>query len=307
MRERLLLGPVLVLTLLVGLALDQWLDSRQMPWRMSHEFTAESGPPTFPPGTVILPLMLTVAVLAVRELAAIMADKGIEASRRIMTFAAVVGMLDAFIVPDTMSPVDAVAVVSTSAVVVLIVSLAFYSRKKTVTGIVAAAGGTMLTFVYLGLMFGFLLTIRREHTAWAVLWVVLTIKACDIGAYFTGKAIGRHKLILWLSPGKTWEGLFGGVAFAMLVGAVGLRILRTQEPELWPGWGWALVPGMLFGFAGQAGDLIASLFKRDAGIKDSGKVLPGFGGILDVIDSPLLVAPLAYWWLRAMQGPLLPG
>jgi len=71
--------------------------------------------------------------------------------------------------------------------------------------------------------------------------------------------------------------------------------------QAWAGMGWSLVPGFLFGIAGQAGDLLASLMKRDAGIKDSGRILPGFGGVLDVVDSPILVAPLAFWWLKMMS------
>jgi phosphatidate cytidylyltransferase len=194
-----------------------------------------------------------------------------------------------------------VAVVSSVAVVVLLASLGFNSRNKTVEGVVAAAGGTLLSFVYLGLMFGFILAIRREHSVWVLFWVILVAKACDIGAYFTGRAIGRHKLIHWLSPGKTWEGLAGGVALAAAVGVGGLWALRAcgvEGPAPWTG----ALAGVLFGLTGQLGDLIESLFKRDAGVKDSSAVLPGFGGVLDVLDSPLLVAPVAYWWLHSLHA-----
>ena len=163
-------------------------------------------------------------------------------------------------------------------------------------------GAALVAFVYLGLMLGFLPAIRRDHSAWVLLWVLLVTKSCDIGAYFAGKAFGRHKLIPWLSPGKTWEGLVGGVLMSAAVSVAGLEVLR--------GWGviagvplWAaVIPGVLFAVVGQTGDLLESMLKRDAGIKDSGKVLPGFGGVLDVIDSPLLVAPLAFWVLRLFGG-----
>jgi len=164
---------------------------------------------------------------------------------------------------------------------------------------VGAAGGTLLAYVYLGLMLGFIVAIRREHSGWLLLWVLVATKSCDIGAYFAGRAFGRHKLIVWLSPGKTWEGLAGGVAVSSLVGGLGVYALRAIDPETLIGPAFGALAGCVFGLVGQMGDLIASLFKRDAGIKDAGAVLPGFGGVLDVLDSPLLVLPVAYWLIKA--------
>ncbi|MHC4589988.1 MAG: phosphatidate cytidylyltransferase, partial [Planctomycetota bacterium] len=127
-----------------------------------------------------------------------------------------------------------------------------------------------------------LLALRRSHSAWIVVGVVVATKACDTGAYFTGRAVGRHKLIPWLSPGKTWEGLIGGVALAT---AVGLALAA----------------------ASRLGDLAVSLFKRGAGMKDSSTMLPGLGGVLDVLDSPLMVAPVAYWILTLALSNSVPG
>jgi phosphatidate cytidylyltransferase len=145
-------------------------------------------------------------------------------------------------------------------------------------------------------MIGFLLALRREHSAWWIVGILLTTKACDTGAYFTGRAIGRHKMIPWLSPGKTWEGLAGGIAFAALVG--GLLALASlswlgssDQVPIWLG----VTCGVVFAIVGQFGDLTMSLLKRGAGLKDSSHVLPGLGGVLDVIDSPLMVAPVAFW------------
>ncbi len=299
MKRRLLLGPVLVLFLIGGLALDQWLDARALP-----DFLASTSRTTWPPGTVLLPIMLLIAALAARELAAIIADKGLEASKRILTAAAVTGLLLSCLVPSTLPAVDAVAAVSSGAAAILTLALVFYSRRRTVEGVIAGAGGALLAFVYLGLMFGFILAIRRDHSAWTLLWVLLVTKACDIGAYFSGKAFGRHKLIPWLSPGKTWEGLVGGILLSMAVSAGGIILLRRHASvphadDLF----FLLFPGLLFGLVGQLGDLLESLLKRDAGIKDSGRSIPGFGGVLDVIDSPLLVAPFAFWWLRFAVAP----
>ena len=309
MRERFLLGPVLILVIVAGLAMDQYIDGV----RLGSIFGGASGTVsgeairTFPPGSVLLPIMLLVAVLGARELAGLLAAKGITASRRIMSMSAGIGLVLSCLLPANISMMDAVAAVSTGSVFVLVAALAFHSRHKSVQGVMAAAGGALFAFVYLGLMFGFLLAIRREHSAWTLLWVLLTTKSCDIGAYIVGKAIGRHKLISWLSPGKTWEGLLGGVVTSAAVGYLGLVLLDSiivdGAPVLaMPHWAWAVVPGVLFGLVGQLGDLLESLLKRDAGAKDSGASIPGFGGVLDLLDSPLLVAPVAYWWLRIVTN-----
>jgi phosphatidate cytidylyltransferase len=155
----------------------------------------------------------------------------------------------------------------------------------------------LFAFVYLGLLFGFLMAIRRHHEVWIILWVLLVTKSCDTGAYFTGRAIGRHKLIPWLSPGKTWEGLFGGIVLASLMGALGAWILGRTGVSGSPSPLVGVAAGVVFSLIGHAGDLMASVLKRDTGVKDSGSALPGMGGIIDVLDSPLLVFPAAYWLL----------
>jgi phosphatidate cytidylyltransferase len=298
MRERFVLGPILITVIVVGLALDQYIDGLPMPSLLGGTFKVEN--PTMPPGVVLLPIMLLVAILGARELASLLAAKGIVGSRRIMSLSAFIGLALSSLVPSTLRSTDAVAAVSTGAVAVLAAALAFHARHKSVQGVLAAAGASLLAFVYLGLMFGFLLAIRREHEAWVLLWVLLVTKSCDIGAYLVGKSIGRHKLIPWLSPGKTWEGLFGGIAMATGVSIAGVLALDNANVMPWPGTLAAIAAGVLFAVVGQAGDLLESLLKRDAGHKDSGRSVPGFGGVLDLLDSPLLVAPVAYWWLRAV-------
>lgn len=295
MRNRLLLGPILIALLIAGLALDQWLPTQSLPAPIL-------GHTHWPPGVIVFIVIALAAIIGSRELAAILSANNVLASKRIMTFASLLGVLSGcFVAADIPGHVGA-ASVSTAAVVVLIVALVFYSRHKTVEGVVAATGGALLSFVYLGLMFGFLLAIRREHSSWVLLWVVLVTKACDIGAFFTGKAVGRRKLIPWLSPGKTWEGLVGGVVLSAGVCVAGAWAIRHWTGATVPAPGWLMAMGVLIAITGQAGDLLESLFKRDAGMKDSGRSLPGFGGVLDLIDSPLLVGPAAYWMLRAFTG-----
>ena len=120
----------------------------------------------------------------------------------------------------------------------------------------------------------------------------------------TGTLLGRHKLIPWVSPGKTWEGLVGGLVLSGGVAMLAIVLSRqvADDPRFhqlaeMPLWRAAFI-GILFGITGQAGDLLASVLKRDARLKDSGHSLPGFGGVLDVVDSVLLVAPVAFWALK---------
>lgn len=296
MRDRLLLGPVLILLLIGGLALDQWLSGRPLPgdlniWRVTE----------YPAGLVLFFMMALVCVLGAREMAAILVANGVLASQRVTTFAALLGLGVSCMIPSHIEAVSAVASVGTAGAIVVVLALGYFSRERSVEGVVAGAGGALLSFVYLGLMFGFLLAIRRENSAWVLLWVLMVTKACDIGGYFTGKAFGRHKLIPWLSPGKTWEGLLGGMALSSVVSWGGLLILSRVQGFEMPALHWALLPGLFFGVVGQIGDLLESMLKRDAGIKDSGAWVPGFGGVLDIIDSPLLVGPVAFWLIRAYE------
>jgi len=295
MRNRLLLGPVLIAALFLAFWFDEWVDQQPVAAALRSVFPKE----TYPPGLIAFLACMLLSIVASRELAVIFKSKGIGASRRVMTTSAILGLVVSCVVPIATPGPAAVAVVSTASVLVLVGSLAFYARRKTVEGVIAAAGGALLSFVYLGLMFGFVLAIRREHSAWVLGWALLTTKMCDIGAFFTGTAIGKHKLIPWLSPGKTWEGLVGGICIASLAGGLGAAALRHFQIDMPIHPVQAALAGAVFAVFGQVGDLMASLFKRDAGQKDSGRILPGFGGLIDVLDSPLLVLPVAYWWLTA--------
>ncbi len=132
---------------------------------------------------------------------------------------------------------------------------------------------------------------RMDPGAVALALAVFVPKCGDIGAYFTGRLIGRHPMAPVLSPKKTWEGAAGGLA-ASLVAAFAINPLH---PLLGP---WRLAGfGLSVGAAGMLGDLAESLVKRDVGRKDASQVVPGFGGVLDVIDSVVFAAPVAYWWL----------
>lgn len=291
------------MVLLAGLLLALWADERLAGVEVGEGWRwLTLGGPSFFPGAILLPVCFVLSILAGRELAAILKSKGIAASKRISAISAGAGLIVSCINPRDLEiegggAISGVAVVGTAAVLVMANAILFYSRGRTTQGVVAAVGGALLAFVYLGLMFGFYLAIRRHESVWVLLWIVATAKCCDIGAYFSGRAFGRHKLIPWLSPGKTWEGLAGGLVASAIASVAGLLLLDSAGVAVWPGWLAAGAAGVLFGGVGQAGDLLESLFKRDAGMKDASATVPGFGGVLDVLDSPLLVAPVAYWWV----------
>ncbi len=308
LKYRLLLGPILIAAMVAGIWLDGWIDEQAIPAWMPLLARFVGDGVTFPAGVVVFLVIVPLSFIAATELVAILKRKGVAASRWLTCFAALVGLCVSSLIPADVRPTTSIAIANTCAAAVLALALGYYARHRTFEGVIASAGGTLLAFVYLGLMFGFVMSIRREHSGWVLLWILLVVKAFDIGAFFTGRAIGRHKMIPWLSPGKTWEGVFGGLALSGVVAAAGRWILVDQGllvPErLGDGTVWVLVggaiAGLIFGGVGQIGDLMASLLKRDAGVKDSGHSLPGFGGVLDVIDSPLLVAPVAYWWMSAV-------
>lgn len=134
--------------------------------------------------------------------------------------------------------------------------------------------------------------------------LIAIIALSDTGAYFVGKNLGRHKLAPKISPNKTWEGSVGGVAAAFLGTAAAWYIDRTFAGAPLPGWSfWEYsITGVLLAVAGQIGDLVESMMKRDAGVKDSGNLLPGHGGILDRCDGFLFAGPMLYYllaWLPA--------
>jgi phosphatidate cytidylyltransferase len=160
---------------------------------------------------------------------------------------------------------------------------------------------TVWIMTYLGLLPSFLALLRwlpssPDYPSRGVTAIALAIfvpKVCDIGAYFTGRLLGRTPMTPVLSPKKTWEGLAGGLAFATLFAVAVNHFSPVMSHVLL-----AVGFGFTVALAGVLGDLAESLVKRDCRQKDASAVVPGFGGVLDVVDSILFAAPVAYWWLR---------
>jgi len=168
--------------------------------------------------------------------------------------------------------------------------------RRRVEGALVRIGATLLAVLYLGVGSALMLTLRLDRGVPVLVLFLAAVKGTDIGAYLTGILIGRHKLIPWLSPGKTWEGLLGGLAFGAAAAVGTVWLLDIPDLSL----GSAAIFGAVVGLAGQFADLCESLLKRSARVKDSGALLPAFGGVLDVLDSPLLAAPVAYLLLTVL-------
>ena len=130
------------------------------------------------------------------------------------------------------------------------------------------------------------------------MYLIVVVKVTDIGAFFTGKAIGRHKLFPRISPAKTWEGFFGGVAVAVAGSLVFCHAVHYHFGKVVLAPHDAVCMGVILALAAVAGDLFESLLKRASGMKDSSAVVPGMGGVLDVIDSLLFGAPVLYYYVR---------
>jgi phosphatidate cytidylyltransferase len=173
-------------------------------------------------------------------------------------------------------------------VFVLFALLLYQYKIHGTSDVLANCGTNYFSILYLGLLSGFCIAIRIEFGLWPLLMFAYVIKSADIGAYSIGTLFGKHKFSPKISPGKTWEGMGGAVALAIIV-AIGFALIC--DIMLW----WlAVMFGLVFAFVGQMGDLAESMIKRDAEQKDSANKVPGFGGVLDIIDSPLVAAPLAY-------------
>lgn len=173
-----------------------------------------------------------------------------------------------------------------------------FLRHEMAEGI-AAVSTTLFGLMYVPWLLNFIQKINffpGIEGTWYVLYFILVTKASDVGAYLLGSLIGKHKMIPRVSPGKTWEGFAGALLLSV---GVSCLFAHLAAPHLH---GMKLLHagflGLVLGAAAVVGDLIESIFKREAGVKDSGGLFPGIGGILDLLDSLLFNAPLMYLYLR---------
>ena len=151
-------------------------------------------------------------------------------------------------------------------------------------------GKLIFTVIYTALPFGFALGLPWDETqnfTWAVFLLFVLIWSSDSFAYFTGRMFGKHKMAPKISPKKTWEGFAGGVFFTLVLGF----FIEQKFPELRGNW---MVVGLLVSVFAPLGDLVESQLKRTFGVKDSGNIIPGHGGVLDRLDSFIITAPVIY-------------
>jgi phosphatidate cytidylyltransferase len=301
-----LFSAAVILTVVLALF---WLDFRQV---LFHT-----------PGTWLLPLLLVVAALATEELLSLMRAKDV------MPVAAPVYVGNIAIplaagLPIVMGalgyadrgPARGEFGTFTLAVVAVCAALAFVAemmRYKQPGQAMVRSATSVLALVYIGVLISFWGLLRLHvNNGWgmaALFSMLLVVKMADTGAFATGKLLGRHKMTPILSPGKTWEGTIGGLTIASLTSwlffrfGAGLIVGEGYvEPAAWA----SLLYGLLIAVAGMAGDLIESMLKRDAGQKDSSTWLRGLGGVLDIIDAPLVAGPIAWLcWTLALVGPRL--
>ena len=193
-------------------------------------------------------------------------------------------------------------------------------RRAQLSGAYPAAAASSFAFAYIALPMAMLVQLRQQWAgAFWLLYLLLVVWAGDIFAYFVGRSVGRHLMAPRISPKKTWEGAAASLAASLVVGSllftyalqisslllrVGLiqrrdGLFGLEKPELWP----IILLTVVLNIAAQLGDLVESLIKRGAGVKDSGTILPGHGGMLDRIDALLFAAPVLWFYAawRVMQ------
>jgi phosphatidate cytidylyltransferase len=204
---------------------------------------------------------------------------------------------------DPMDPVSALSWPLMTYVAVVMAAFVVRSVQFPEPGsTMATIAGTVLVVAYVGLLGSFIIQLRwfegPYHGVLPIVFLIATAKGADTGAFTAGRLAGRHKLWPRLSPNKTIEGALGGlvagVAAALIVAALARLVLRVPTLD-WPA---AAGFGVVVGLVAQLGDLMESMIKRDCARKDASDAVPGFGGVLDVLDSLLFAAPVAFgYWL----------
>ena len=293
LKNRLTFGPIM----LAGLFLLLWIDSAAQHWTASPNIPAGVG------GIGLSILLLIILPYATGEFAHLLTAEEIRPYRIISAAGSGLLVLHAFLTQFAFFRPIAASTLVFLIVFVMIAAALMRAIDRDPAGAIHRMAGTVLATMYLGGLGWFFVALRVKHSGpthpdrfngstMIILMILLVVKFTDIGAYFGGRALGRHKLIPWLSPGKTWEGLAFGLLTAGLVGIACTPWINPPNYHL--AWYKGALFGIVIGGIGQCGDLLESLMKRDAQVKDSGALVPGFGGILDIIDSPLLAAPFAY-------------
>ena len=279
LRRRLVTGPLLILGLIGVVGLDEFL--ARTTGTAGIVFTALAAVVVIPLGAI--------------EAARLLRETGVRAGTAATVLAAESVLICTLLATQVGDRTTAAGLVLIGPFLAILIAGVDIARSRRIEGGFTAVAGIVTAGLWLGLGLASWILVACHSGGIMAAGLVMVVKVGDIGAYFTGMAIGRHKLIPWLSPGKTIE---GGVGALVWGGAAGVVLaLGTGSLGLMPGF----VGGVLLAGTGAIGDLLESLLKREAGAKDSGTLLPGMGGMLDVLDSPLLAGPVA--WLLVVFAP----
>jgi phosphatidate cytidylyltransferase len=277
LKHRLFFGTLMTVSFTGIVLLDGWLDA---------SLGGQAGDDKTPQARILALLIAFLIILAQLELANLASAKGMKIFIPVSTIASIM-LATTWYWPQfiEISPHYYLCFVSAFALFgLLLYQYAFYGTMN----VLANCGVSCFSIIYLGLLSSFVLAMRIDFGLWPFFMFIFVVKCSDIGAYAIGSLFGKHKFSPKISPGKTWEGMAGAAAAAILVAlvfATGFGIMH---------WWLALIFGFCFACIAQAGDLVESMIKRDAEHKDSGNKVPGFGGVLDIVDSPLAAAPFGY-------------
>jgi len=277
LKYRLVFGTLMTVFFAAIVIFDGWMDGT---------LTASAADDKPVQGTILCILIALLVIPAQLELSKLAATKNLKIFSPISIIASIL-FATSWYWPQLVEISPAIYLLFLSAFSLLGLLLYQYIRYGT-SEVLANCGVSYFSIIYLGLLGAFALGVRIDFGPWALLMFVFVVKSADIGAYSFGSLFGKHKFSPKISPGKSWEGMAGAAATATIV-----AILFATSCDIMVWW-LAVIFGFCFAFIGQIGDLAESMIKRDAEQKDSANNVPGFGGILDIIDSPLLAAPFAY-------------
>jgi phosphatidate cytidylyltransferase len=276
------------------------------------------------PVPVLAAVAALVALLTVQELLKLTEAYGVHPFRRTTYIFVALFFLLLAINPGNDKPLLSTAILvytlGFAAAIAPFIFLVVGMRSVELSRAFPAAAASVFAFTYVALPLGFLVQIREQWAgAFLLLYLLLLVWAGDIFAYFVGRTLGRHLMSPRISPKKTWEGALASLIASLVVGMllynyalpISTALLNAhliekrdgffalQKPPLWP----TLLLSAAINIAAQLGDLVESLIKRGAGVKDSGSLLPGHGGMLDRIDALLFAAPVLWYYAawRVMQ------
>ena len=283
LKHRLFFGTMMTVVLVGLMLFDGWLDT-------AIDFPIAAGQVS---GTLLCLVITVLAGLAQVELSRLAANVNLKIFKPI-TIPVTILLATSWYWGKFTQVTGSEIIIFVGAIGILAIFL-YQGFRCGIAGTIGNCGASCLSILYLGLLSSFVMLIRLDFGLWALLMFVFTIKSADIGAYTAGSLFGRHKFSPRISPGKTWEGMAGAVILAGIVGSIFAGTTDIMSVKA------GAVFGVVFAFIGQLGDLAESMLKRDAEQKDSSNNVPGFGGILDIIDSPLVAAMPAGLFMRLLS------